>query len=61
MVNFAENQQRWDRGEVSLEDCRRKGAEHAAYGWVKTGMGFKASDEQLAAYNRGFDEYKENT
>lgn len=52
--NFAENQRKWDRGEVSVEDCFRKGAEHAAYGWTRHGLGFPGTPEQLDAYDRGY-------
>ena len=53
--NFAEAQERWDRGDVSVEACYRKGAEHKAYGWSShQGLGFPASPEQQAAYLRGY-------
>ena len=53
-VNFAENQERWDRGEVSPAACYRKGQEHAAYGWAHHGLGFPGNKEQRAAYDAGF-------
>jgi len=51
-TNFAENQQRWDRGEVSPAACYRKGQEHRAYGWSSC-LGFEATPEQQAAYRAG--------
>lgn len=56
-VNFAENQARRDRGELSLTECHRIGREHAAYGWSPAGMGFKPSAEQQAAYLEGYEAY----
>lgn len=56
MKNFAENQRRWDKGEVSLDECRAKGAEHAAYGWNRRGLGFLATQEQRDAYDKGWRE-----
>lgn len=54
-VNMAENQYLWDEGRIGLEGCRRKGAEHAAYGWSRRGLGFPGTQEQIDAYNEGYD------
>lgn len=51
-INFAENQRRWDRGEVTPADCYRKGQEHRAYNWHSC-LGFPATPEQEAAYRAG--------
>lgn len=53
--NFAEAQDRWYRGDVSLEACFRKGQEHRAYGWAPRGMDFVPTPEQDAAYLAGFN------
>lgn len=55
--NFAEAQARWDRGDVTPADCYRKGAEHAAYGWSRTGLGFPATPAQQAEYERGWRDH----
>lgn len=53
--NFAETQQKWDRGEVSLEGCYRKGQEYRAYGWAPNGLGFAPTPEQQAAFDAGYN------
>lgn len=52
--NFAEAQEKWDRGEVSIDGCYRKGCEHRAYGWARPGLGFRGTPEQVAAYDAGY-------
>lgn len=57
-ANYAENQERWDRGEVSLEACYKKGQEHRAYGFSCKGLGFHKAiptPEQQKEYERGYN------
>lgn len=51
-INFAEQQHRWDTN-PPLEMCRRKGEEHAAYGWAFNPPPH-LNAEQRAAYIAGF-------
>lgn len=56
--NVAERQQKYFRGELTLEECKRLGNTHAHYQWARSpGAPFNA--EQMAAYNEGFDMYPE--
>lgn len=52
-MNYAELQARFDRGEVTPDECKRLGSTHAAYGWACTPPGH-FTDEQKAAYRAGF-------
>ncbi len=53
-MNFATNQEKWNKGEISLEGCFRKGQEHRAYGWAKIGLGFPPTQLQRTAYEAGY-------
>ena len=52
-VNFAEIQARFDRGDVTLAECKRLGSMHRAYGWACTAPG-QFNEAQRAAYVDGF-------
>lgn len=58
-MNFVELQLRIDRGELTLDECRRIGATHKAYGWSPTGTGGRQSAEQAKAYLEGYKGVKD--
>lgn len=51
--NYAENERIWfEKKDVPLAMCHRKGEEHRAYNWARQDGGL--NEEQRAAYARGF-------
>lgn len=53
-INYAELEAQLQNN-PTLEQCRRMGSTHAAYGWSKAPWGHW-SEEQKAAYAEGWDE-----
>lgn len=55
MANYAVIQRLHDEGKLDLDELRRLGATHKAYGWTPCLHGPQWSDEQRAAYREGYD------
>ena len=52
-MNYADLQRRIDKAELTLDECKRLGNTHAAYGWAQQCQG-NFSDDQRAAYVEGY-------
>ena len=55
-INYAEREAKL-RDNPTLEECYRQGSTHAAYGWSRNPWGHW-TDEQKAAYETGWHEYR---
>lgn len=55
MCNWAENQEKWDRGDVSVHACYHKGCELRAYNFYSDGVPcVNATPEMIAAFLAGY-------
>lgn len=55
--NYAEFEARINAGTVTLEEARRMGSTHRAYGWARTPPGSFDAERQQAYYD-GYDAAK---
>ena len=55
-MNYAELQEKHDKGLLTPDECYRTGSTHAAYGWAKQQQGIW-TEAQRIAYINGYNDY----